>query len=71
MGDSSGGSGEISIEGAVEAVGGLRGIAHLPFGYLSAGQRRRMGDGQSSLVAHWPIRILDEPTAALDARRRP
>ncbi|MGO7762025.1 heme ABC exporter ATP-binding protein CcmA [Rhizobium ruizarguesonis] len=53
-----------SIEDAVEAVG-LGSITHLPFGYLSAGQQRRIAFAKL-LVAHRPIWILDEPTAALD-----
>ncbi|OSJ32502.1 heme ABC exporter ATP-binding protein CcmA [Bradyrhizobium japonicum] len=53
-----------SIEHAAEAVG-LGSITHLPFGYLSAGQQRRFAFAKL-LVAHRPIWILDEPTAALD-----
>jgi heme exporter protein A len=53
-----------SIEDAAEAVG-LGGITHLPFGYLSAGQQRRFAFAKL-LVAHRPIWLLDEPTAALD-----
>jgi heme exporter protein A len=53
-----------SIEDAAQAVG-LGGITHLPFGYLSAGQQRRFAFAKL-LVAHRPIWILDEPTAALD-----
>lgn len=64
MGDSVGGSG-IGIEEATEALG-LGGISHLPFGYLSAGQQRRMAMAKL-LVAYRPVWILDEPTAALDA----
>jgi heme exporter protein A len=64
MGDSAGGSG-IGIEAATEALG-LGGISHLPFGYLSAGQQRRMAMAKL-LVAYRPIWLLDEPTAALDA----
>ncbi len=64
MGDSAGGSG-IGIEEATEALG-LGGISHLPFGYLSAGQQRRMAMAKL-LVAYRPVWILDEPTAALDA----
>lgn len=55
----------LSPEEAAEAVG-LSGITHLPFGYLSAGQQRRFAFAKL-LVAHRPIWILDEPTAALDA----
>ncbi|MCA1492983.1 heme ABC exporter ATP-binding protein CcmA [Sinorhizobium alkalisoli] len=64
LGDSPGGSG-IDLAAAAEAVG-LAGISHLPFGYLSAGQQRRMAMAKL-LVAYRPIWILDEPTAALDA----
>ena len=64
MDDSVGGSG-IGIEEAAEALG-LGGISHLPFGYLSAGQQRRMAMAKL-LVAYRPVWILDEPTAALDA----
>ncbi|HEV7308592.1 heme ABC exporter ATP-binding protein CcmA [Ensifer sp.] len=64
MGNSPGGAG-VGIADAVEAVG-LPDIAHLPFGYLSAGQQRRMAMAKL-LVSHRPIWILDEPTAALDA----
>ncbi|RUM20891.1 heme ABC exporter ATP-binding protein CcmA [Rhizobium phaseoli] len=55
----------LSLEEAAEAVG-LSGITHLPFGYLSAGQQRRFAFAKL-LVAHRPVWILDEPTAALDA----
>ncbi|OHV83283.1 heme ABC exporter ATP-binding protein CcmA [Ensifer sp. LCM 4579] len=64
LGDSPGGSG-VGLAAAAEAVG-LAGITHLPFGYLSAGQQRRMAMAKL-LVAYRPIWILDEPTAALDA----
>ena len=64
LGDVAGGTG-VPVEEAVEAVG-LGGIAHLPFGYLSAGQQRRMAMAKL-LVARRPVWILDEPTAALDA----
>ncbi|AFL54264.1 heme exporter protein A [Sinorhizobium fredii] len=64
LGNSPGGSG-LDLAAAAAAVG-LAGITHLPFGYLSAGQQRRMAMAKL-LVAHRPIWILDEPTAALDA----
>ncbi|WP_377294432.1 heme ABC exporter ATP-binding protein CcmA [Rhizobium sp. SG2393] len=54
-----------AIDEAAEAVG-LPDILHLPYGYLSAGQQRRMAMAKL-LVAGRPIWILDEPTAALDA----
>lgn len=64
LGDFAGGMG-VSIDEAAESVG-LGGIVHLPFGYLSAGQQRRFAMARL-IVAHRPIWILDEPTAALDA----
>ncbi|MBC2805998.1 heme ABC exporter ATP-binding protein CcmA [Rhizobium ruizarguesonis] len=64
LGDT-GGAASLAVEDAAEAVG-LSGITHLPFGYLSAGQQRRFAFAKL-LVAHRPVWILDEPTAALDA----
>ncbi|ACP26970.1 putative heme ABC transporter, ATP-binding protein [Sinorhizobium fredii NGR234] len=64
LGNSPGGSG-LDLAAAAAAVG-LAGVTHLPFGYLSAGQQRRMAMAKL-LVAYRPIWILDEPTAALDA----
>lgn len=63
LGDFSGGHG-MSVCEAAQSVG-LGGIVHLPFGYLSAGQQRRMAFAKL-LVAWRPVWILDEPTAALD-----
>ncbi|WP_173934096.1 heme ABC exporter ATP-binding protein CcmA [Chelativorans sp. Marseille-P2723] len=51
---------------ALEAVG-LGAIAHLPFGYLSTGQRRRAAIARL-LVSYRPVWLLDEPTAGLDRR---
>lgn len=63
FGDFGGGHG-VSVGEAAELVG-LGDISHLPFGYLSAGQQRRMAFAKL-LVAYRPVWILDEPTAALD-----
>lgn len=63
IGDFPGGHG-MSVDEAARSVG-LGDIAHLPFGYLSAGQQRRMAFAKL-LVAWKPVWILDEPTAALD-----
>ncbi|WP_309082729.1 heme ABC exporter ATP-binding protein CcmA [Chelativorans sp.] len=49
---------------ALEMVG-LGDISHLPFGYLSTGQRRRAAIARL-LVSHRPVWLLDEPTAGLD-----
>lgn len=54
----------LEAEEALEAVG-LAGIGHLPFGYLSTGQRRRTAIARL-LVSHRPLWLLDEPTAGLD-----
>lgn len=56
----------LPIDEAIEQVG-LTGVAHLPFGYLSAGQQRRIALARL-LVSHRPLWLLDEPTAALDKR---
>jgi heme exporter protein A len=63
LGDVEGGRG-LTVDEAADAVG-LGGIVHLPFGYLSAGQQRRMAFAKL-LVSHRPVWLLDEPTAALD-----
>ncbi|MGA7808663.1 heme ABC exporter ATP-binding protein CcmA [Bradyrhizobium sp.] len=44
---------------------GLDHAAHLPAGYLSAGQRRRLSLARLIAVRR-PLWLLDEPTAALD-----
>ena len=54
-----------TVEEALETVG-LGAIGHLPFGYLSTGQRRRAAIARL-LVSHRPVWLLDEPTAGLDA----
>ncbi|MEW6631391.1 MAG: heme ABC exporter ATP-binding protein CcmA [Pseudomonadota bacterium] len=53
-----------SVDEALETVG-LGGIGHLPFGYLSTGQRRRASIAKL-LVSRRPVWLLDEPTAGLD-----
>ena len=63
MGDFAGGTG-LDIESAAGELG-LAELLHLPFGYLSAGQQRRMAMAKL-LVAWRPVWLLDEPTAALD-----
>jgi heme exporter protein A len=58
------GDADLEIPEALERVG-LGTIGHLPFGYLSAGQKRRAAIARL-LVAHRPVWLLDEPTAGLD-----
>ncbi|MGH6859197.1 MAG: heme ABC exporter ATP-binding protein CcmA [Phyllobacterium sp.] len=58
------GKGQHSIAGALERLG-LDAIGHLPFGYLSTGQKRRASIARL-LIADRPIWLLDEPTAGLD-----
>lgn len=58
------GESRLGIAEALDAVG-LGGIGHLPFGYLSTGQRRRAAIAKL-LVSHRPVWLLDEPTAGLD-----
>ncbi|MCM2293364.1 heme ABC exporter ATP-binding protein CcmA [Allorhizobium sp. BGMRC 0089] len=65
LGDFQGGHG-MEIDEAADAVG-LSAITHLPYGYLSAGQQRRFAMARL-LIAWRPVWLLDEPTAALDAR---
>jgi heme exporter protein A len=63
MGDFAGGTG-LGVEAASRELG-LVELLHLPFGYLSAGQQRRMAMAKL-LVAWRPVWLLGEPTAALD-----
>lgn len=43
----------------------LAGLSHIPAGYLSAGQKRRLGLARL-LVVPRPLWLLDEPTVSLD-----
>lgn len=54
----------LGVAEALDRVG-LGGIGHLPFGYLSTGQRRRASIARL-LVSRRPLWLLDEPTAGLD-----
>lgn len=56
---------DMDVAEALDRVG-LGAIGHLPFGYLSTGQRRRASIARL-LVSRRPIWLLDEPTAGLDA----
>ncbi|KXO79450.1 heme ABC exporter ATP-binding protein CcmA [Brucella anthropi] len=58
------GAAQSEIDEALEAVD-LPGVEHLPFGYLSTGQKRRVSIAKL-LVSHRPLWIVDEPTAGLD-----
>ncbi|WP_269931897.1 heme ABC exporter ATP-binding protein CcmA [Aminobacter sp. HY435] len=58
------GSERLGIGEALEDVG-LGGLGHLPFGYLSTGQKRRAAIAKL-LISHRPVWLLDEPTAGLD-----
>lgn len=53
------------IDAALQAFG-LEPLANIAAGYLSAGQKRRVGLARL-LVADRPIWLLDEPTVSLDA----
>jgi heme exporter protein A len=53
------------VAGALEAFD-LAPLAEVPAGFLSAGQKRRLGLARL-FVARRPLWLLDEPTASLDA----
>jgi heme exporter protein A len=48
------------------ATFGLAALRDIPAGYLSAGQKRRLGLARV-LLAERPVWLLDEPTASLDS----
>jgi heme exporter protein A len=52
------------VEGALDRFG-LAALLEIPAGYLSAGQKRRLGLSRL-LLADRPIWLLDEPTVSLD-----
>jgi heme exporter protein A len=54
-----------SVAAALERFG-LEPLADIPAGFLSAGQRRRLGLARL-LLAKRPVWLLDEPTVSLDA----
>jgi heme exporter protein A len=58
------GGAHLSPDEALDMVG-LGDIGHLPFGYLSTGQRRRVSIAKL-LVSYRPVWLLDEPTSGLD-----
>lgn len=56
----------LGVEAALETVG-IGGLGMLEAGYLSSGQLRRLALARL-LVSERPIWLLDEPSAALDAK---
>jgi heme exporter protein A len=58
------GGGHDRVEPAL-ATFGLQPLRDIPAGYLSAGQKRRLGLARL-LLAERPVWLLDEPTASLD-----
>lgn len=59
------GSGHAGVGAALD-VFGLSGLRDIPAGYLSAGQKRRLGLARLILTER-KVWLLDEPTASLDA----
>jgi heme exporter protein A len=58
------GIGQLTVGEALDRVQ-LGDIGHLPFAYLSTGQKRRASIARL-LISHRPVWLLDEPTAGLD-----
>jgi heme exporter protein A len=60
-----GGQGIEAVDTAASAFD-LEALRHVPAGFLSAGQKRRLGLARL-VLAHRPVWLLDEPTVSLDA----
>lgn len=58
----------IGVDEALEEMR-LSGLADLPYGYLSTGQRRRASLARL-LLNYRPVWLLDEPTAGLDHKSK-
>ena len=58
------GEAHLDVDEALDMVG-LGDLGHLPFGYLSTGQRRRVAIARL-VVSYRPLWLLDEPTSGLD-----
>jgi len=54
-----------ALDAAIETFG-LHALRDIPAGYLSAGQKRRLGLARL-LLAERPLWLLDEPTTSLDS----
>lgn len=59
-----GGGAKATLRPALERFA-LSGLAEIPAGYLSAGQKRRLGLARLAVAAR-PVWLLDEPTVSLD-----